>query len=275
MQGISFVDINNTINIIINMAKTKTLHWFYMVSGLFFNIKLIPLYFINFIKFIFPIYWVKYQEILLWSLPVILGGLICKFKILTKNQKFFIIATLLISIKVFFAVAIETYGVYFLPFILISLFILISDKYKKFLVILLIIWSLIIGYFNSQKMIYKNNNLDNIINYVNKNTTVDDKVLVLPECLAINVKSNRDSDNKLYSLIPLYIETFGENLIIKRLEFIRPDYIILNDYDTSVYYFKKFGDDYANMIFKWIEKNYSLEASVKDSWEFKIYKKIF
>ena len=78
-------------------------------------------------------------------------------------------------------------------------------------------------------------------------------------------------DNKFYSLIPLYVETLGEELIIKRFELTQPKYIIINNYDTSAYYFREFGRDYAQDVFKWIEKNYTLKATINDTWIFKVY----
>ena len=73
---------------------------------------------------------------------------------------------------------------------------------------------------------------------------------------------------------PLYVETFGEDLVIKRLEIVKPEYIIINNYDTSSYYFKEFGIDYGQEILKWIEKNYKLETIIEDKWMFKIYKSL-
>lgn len=272
IQGVTFSDIKTTLEIILSMSQTKTLHWFYSIMGLNFQWEHIPLYFSNIVKFLIPINWNKYQEILVWIFPAIFIGSFLRFKFLKNEEKFFIIATLLISIKVFFALTLQAYGVYFLPFALISLFLIISRKYHKILFILLIIWCLIIGTLNTQGLLNKKNELNNITNYIKINTSASDKIIVYPECLAINVITNRVSDDKFYSLIPLYVETFGEDLIIKRLEIIKPKYIIINNYDTSAYYFKEFGKDYAIKTKKWIEKNYKLTTTIEDKWKFNIYK---
>ena len=87
-----------------------------------------------------------------------------------------------------------------------------------------------------------------------------DTVVVYPECLRINVLGNRRSDDKFYSLIPLYVETFGEEIIINRLNITKPEYIIINNYDTSAYYFKEFGIDYAQNVLKEIKKNYLIKS---------------
>lgn len=272
LQGIRLEDIIISFNIITSISKAETLNWFYTISGIFFSIKLLPIYLINIIKFLIPVYWINYQEILIWSLPLIFASSLFKYKMLTANQKFFVFATLLISAKVFFAITIGSYGVYFIPFVLISFFILVPEKFKKILFSLLIIWSFIVGYFNIQDLNHKNNKIDNIVNYIKNNTRHNERVLVLPECLAVNVLTKRTSDNKIYSLIPLYVEVFGNNLITNRLNYTKPDYIVINNYDTSVYYYKEFGKDYAKKILNWIEKNYELETVIKDHWDFRIYK---
>ena len=137
--------------------------------------------------------------------------------------------------------------------------ILIPNKLRKYFTALLIIWSFIIAGFNINNLINKKTEINNVTQYIQQNTKPSDRVVVYPECLNINIKSNRESDNKIYSLIPLYVETFGEDLIIKRLEQTKPEYIVINNYDTSAYYYKKFGDDYAKEIYKWIKENYKLK----------------
>ena len=118
---------------------------------------------------------------------------------------------------------------------------------------------------------YNGNSINELIKYIEKNTQKQDKVLVYPECLAVNVLSNRNSDNKFYSLIPLYIETFGEDLIIKRFEITKPEYIITSNYDTSSYYYSHFGMDYAGKIYSYILKNYKQEAQIGEGLIFTVH----
>lgn len=121
------------------------------------------------------------------------------------------------------------------------------------------IWSLIAGYNNGYMLANKDmSQLDNVVTFVNKYTKISDKVLVFPEGLKVNVLTGRKSDDKFYSLIPLYVETFGDDVITKRLEITKPEYIVITDYDTSAYYFRKFGYDYAQSSTKYIQANYSL-----------------
>ena len=274
-QGLRIDDIKATFDILNIMSSTQTLYWFYSVSGLIFRIELIPIYIINFIKFLIPIYWQQYQEIIIWILPFISIGLIFRFKNLNINQRFFAIASILICAKILFALNLQSYGVYFIPFALISLYIITPSRFKKFLSIILIIWSLIIGGFNINNLCHKKTSYNIVIKYVKENTLPKDRVLVYPECLSINVLTNRNSDSKFYSLIPLYVETFGEDLIIKRLEKIKPEYIIINNYDTSTYYYKEFGKDYAQKILELIKKIYIHECTLReDDLKFDVYKRI-
>ena len=308
IQGTRFEDIFATLNWLNIMSGTKTLYWFYSAMGLVFRVELIPIYIINFLKFIIPIatyeilkfinsklkiqnkyykagiYLIitlpliimcanRVNEIILYTFPLLLILFIFKIRSLNKEEIFFVIFTLLMSIKVFFALSLSSYGAYFLPFALITLGILTPSKLKKPLMISLIIWGLIWGITSIQNLADKNSYkaLTPVTDYIKENTDPTDIVVTYPECLAINVLSNRKSDNKFYSLIPLYVETFSEELIIKRLEIIKPNFFILNDYDTSLYYYKEFGKDYATIITKWIEENYSLRKIINTNLEFKIY----
>ena len=99
------------------------------------------------------------------------------------------------------------------------------------------------------------------------------KVVVYPEGLAVNFLANRISDNKFYSLIPLYVETFGDNIIVKRLKISNPDYIVITDYNTSAYYYEKFGYDYAAGVFEYIKNNYKLVKTTDSNFKAYIWKR--
>ena len=118
--------------------------------------------------------------------------------------------------------------------------------------------------------IYNGRALNKLINYI-ESTDKNSKVVIYPEGLCANFLADRKSDSKFYSLIPLYTETFGEDNIIKRLELIKPDYIIISDYDTSAYYYTKFGQDYAIEIYDWIRNNYKLDTTIDGGMLFEIF----
>ena len=189
--------------------------------------------------------------------------------------------------KIFFAETFMSYGVFFIPFALISIFLLIPPRFKKSLFIIILICALNFGIKNSISLASKNIKIKTeqgvvytseksvleTINYIQNNTSGADKIVVYPECLAINFMTGRKSDNKFYSLIPLYVETFGEELITKRIDFIKPEYIVISNYNTSNYYYSYFGQDYAGEIYNYILKNYSLEKEFGKKLMFMIYKR--
>ena len=117
------------------------------------------------------------------------------------------------------------------------------------------------------------NSLNELIKYVEANTQKEDTILVLPEGLALNFLTDRKSDNKFYSQIPLYVETFGEKLITDRLEFKKPKYIVITDYDTINYYYSFYGLDYAGEIFEYIRKNYARKAVLENGLVISIYER--
>ena len=309
IQGVGFKDILANAEWIFIMSSTKTLYWFYSVSGLVFRPQLIPIYILNFIKYFIPLLFVYYfrsiwtvilliiylcfavnPEILIYVFPLILILFGYRFRYLSKRKLFFISASLLISIKLFFALTLQSYGIYFLPFALISLFILTPKKYKKSLFILILCASAVIAVQNINTLMKKNvkiktdrgvvyttsyygNSINKLVNYIEKNTDKEDTVLVLPEGTVVNFLTGRKSDNKFYSQIPLYIETFGDKLIVERLKFKTPKYIVITDYNTSNYYYSFYGLDYAGEVLEYIHKNYIREVPQNEGLETYIYKK--
>ena len=177
---------------------------------------------------------------------------------------------------------------YFLPFGLIALFITIPDKLKKPLGTLIVCAAVILGIKNVQALslkkekiltpkgiVYtyqKNSAIKKAVEFVERKTEKDDTVLVLPEGLSVNVLTGRKSDNKFYSLIPLYVEIFGEDLIIERFKKTLPEYILITNYDTSNYYYTSFGNDYAEEIYRFISNNYENIESLDGGITVKIFK---
>ncbi|MCQ2743924.1 MAG: hypothetical protein MJ230_03890 [bacterium] len=289
LQGLRISDLAVSCGLIQIMGNSQTLHEFYSSMGLIPRIEHLPLYITNLIKFVFPYNFQKYQEIILWIFPLISILFVCKYKNLSTKEKIFIVASVLISLKVFFALTMQSYGVYYLIFALISLTILIPNNFKKIVACYLIFWSLLIG-FNNTKLLLKKNYTLNCEKGIIKTTTDEgikysailkslegvsvSSVLIYPEGLLVNYFLNVKSDDKFYSLIPLYVETFGEENIIHHFEITKPDYIIINDLDTFTYGYSKFGVDYANNIKSFIEENYQTVTNNKLPEDMLIYEKI-
>lgn len=307
IQGVGLENLVTSFKIVTAMSAAKTLHWFYSVTGLIFRWDLIPVYLFNIIKiavpflilnrfksyWLFPLilvylYYTVTPAILIFAFPLILGMFIARYRKLNYNEKFFIVASILISVKMFFALTLKAYGVYFVPFALISVYILTPQKYKENLFILTLMCSLILSMQNCSGLLKKRVNIKtergsfyttefygkSVKKLIEFADTVDkdDKILVYPECLAVNFMSDRDSDNKFYSLIPLYVETFGENLIMDRLYITKPEYIAVSNYDTSLYYYSKFGEDYAGRIMDYIKENYELVQTIGDEFKFDVFR---
>ena len=307
IQGVSINDIVTSFSIVTTMTTTKTLKWFYSIMGYNLSISHIPIYLSNFLQILLPIGIITYirknwiipfafiylcfllnNASFIYLYPLITILLIFRYKYLSKQELIMILASILISLKVFFAMTIQSYGIYFFIFALISLYILTPKKIRKGIFIILILSSVIFSYKNSQQLLQKNVKIksDNgivrttsfygksyltMLSYITNNTTAQDMIVVYPEGLAINFLSQRFSDNKFYSLIPLYVETFSENIIIERLKIIKPKFIIITDYDTSDYYFKSFGLDYAENIKKYIEEDYTIVNEYNTGMSYKIY----
>ena len=115
------------------------------------------------------------------------------------------------------------------------------------------------------------NSINELIAYIKKNVSKKERVLVYPECLAVNFFTDTKSDNKFYSLIPLYIETFGEDVVIDRLKLTQPKYIIISNYNTSQYYYEYFGQDYAGKILEYILKYYNFSETIGKGLKFTIF----
>lgn len=306
IMGVRLENIVTSFQIILSMSTTKTIYWFYSIMGLTFRIELIPIYLVNLLKVAIPLFVLSYikrwwvivltviyfyfivtPELFIYAFPLILILLIRKFSSIKSEKLFFVLASLLVSMKIFFSETFMSYGVFFLPFALISIFILIPPKFKKSFFIVLLACALNFGIQNSKSLMSKNikintnkgivytseKSVKDTIDYIMDNTSLNDRIVVFPECLAINFMTSRMSDNKFYSLIPLYVETFGEDLIVKRLDFIKPKYIIISNYDTSNYYYHLFGQDYAGEIYNYVLKNYSLKKEFYEKLVFMIYER--
>ena len=61
---------------------------------------------------------------------------------------------------------------------------------------------------------YYGDSSSELINFVNQNTDKNDKIVIFPEGMTINFLTERKSDDYYNSLLPLYVETFGEEKLI-------------------------------------------------------------
>lgn len=205
-------------------------------------------------------------------------------------------STLLVSLKVFWGVITANYGVFFLSILLLTFLSLIADKFKeknlnfKAFGYFIIVLAILLGYKNLLPLyaktlplktqtgtFYPTNNLypatKSLLDYIKQNTKKTDSVLILPEGAMINFLAQRPTDNFYNSLIPLYVETFGEDKIISHVKKSKPEYIIFNNWDSKDYYLRYICKDYAVSFCNFVATNYTQEHVIDKGFRYIIFKK--
>ena len=272
-------------------AKTKTLENFYSV--IFVLLTLFSVLFFQLYKGFgfFPVF---------LSLIVLIF-----FKQIVKEPEELILYSSAIvgSFKTFFALNISMYGIFTLPLIIVSLavFLLVTLKKKSvpdsviaasrtsvlFLLFAFILYYALIdfsGLKNKQHLLKTEKGViyaeketvstyNKLIEFINKNVRKNEKVVVLPETPFVNFMTSRDSDNYFNSLIPLYIETFGEDKIIDDFKQTKPEYIVINNRDTSDYGKRYMCSDYAQKFCSFVKENYSSAKIIEGQYKAIIYKR--
>jgi len=206
------------------------------------------------------------------------------------------------SLKSFFFLNLNVYGSFIIPLIFLVNVVFLAEYLPKYIPIIdksllnrsisitIIVISLFFLMKNIQNMInhqnfplktakgtiYTSKSLGithyKAINYIN-NIPTDASILIIPEGPMLNFLTNRPSDDIYYSLLPIYVETFGEDNIIKGLSKNPPDYIFLNNRDSSDYGFAYFCRDYGFKICNHISENYTFEKEIGTDFKFWIYKR--
>lgn len=215
--------------------------------------------------------------------------LILFFKVISKepSELILMLSAFIISLKTFFALNIFVYGSYIMPLLLISIIVFLTNGFKRFCkiefinnsirsstLILLIAFIFYLGFIQFFSLQEKNTLLktdkgniygsfgtvsaySGLIDYINKKTKKTDKIVILPETPFVNFITDRDSDSYYNSLIPLYVEAFGEDDIIKHFKETKPEYIVINNRDTSDYGYKYMCKDYALRFCSFVKQDYS------------------
>jgi len=220
------------------------------------------------------------------------------FKALKENPKLLILvlSCITIDLKVFWGLATLNYGVFFASFLLITVLAVITKRFENeninqnALGIYFLVVSAILGWQNLTSLNIKNNPIksergqiysskelasstQDLINYINKTTQKTDTVVIFPEGPFINFLTNRKSDNYYNSLIPLYVETFGENKLIEHFKKTKPEYIIFNNWDTKDYYFEHICNDYAFSFCHFVAENYTQKKIIDKGFRYLIFQK--
>ena len=209
------------------------------------------------------------------------------FKRLIKTpcEMLVVLISLFLSSKVFFGMKMNLYGTYFFPLLIISLLIFLnkySEKIKKYDMKEIFCFIIIIGlvFYSAMNFICKKYSsyplksakgvvhipekhgelLSAAVEYINKNTSENDKILVLPEGSVLNFLANRPCDMKIHILDRLHYDTWGDKKSKELLEKSDYDYIILakgfslSDFGASDFY----SED--NEVTRYLSSEYKVAA---------------
>ena len=286
IQSLQISDLINSLTIVKDMAKSKTLTYFYQNSGIYFHPKALLTDLVLFLKFAIPFggillgtwkdkkiitiisfilaIWFFGAKIMFGFLPILLFIVIW-----FKNWNLLTISVLLASAKVFWVLIMGSYGTYYVSLLLVALLSLLPRRFDKVVGIYFILLSAFIFVFNNLGSYAKMP--DKIVDYVKENTKPTDKVVVFPEGMMINFLANRQSDGFYNSMLPLYVETFGEDKIIEHFSQNPPKYIILNNLNMRDYYFEYICKDYALDFCVFVQENYELVDIIDDGYRYNIF----
>lgn len=212
-----------------------------------------------------------------------------------KNVALIILAVSALSVcfKSFFGFIIFGYSTYIFPSVVTAflavVFSRLDKKYMNVFALYLILFSIINffyapflsglnskittskGYFYTNKLYA--NAANDVIDFIANNTDKDDKIVIFPEGLTINFLTDRKGDDYYNSMLPLYIESFGEKRIVEHFEKNKPEFFILTNENMSDYGFKHICNDYAFGLCEFININYELIKTVDYDYRYLIFKR--
>jgi hypothetical protein len=110
---------------------------------------------------------------------------------------------------------------------------------------------LLLSHNNQRTRIFKE-----AIAYLRKETKETDKVVVLPEGIALNVFSDRENPMGLTNFIPPNPKVIGEDVLISEFVASEVDYVVIVHRYTREHGAAVFGVDYARRLYAWIAENY-------------------
>ncbi len=329
VQGLDIKSLINTSNIIKNMTQTQSLKDFYLTQGVYFNKAIFKSWFYLILNALFLFFAFHFGTLLCLKegkIKKILGSILIIFSTvfiyifskpdfylfltfftalfflfsLKKNsfiENFFIISSVLVSLKTFFGLSYANYGVFYSGIIFISFSILIKNLFKedKLYALSFIILSLSLSFlgfninFNKASNGKINSNrgyiyiekssakiTNELIDFLNNLKEDNPKIVILPEGLSINFLMNKKNEGEGFynSLIYLYIETFKEETFIEHYSKNKPDYFVISNLPSSSYKKGAICFDYGFNLCEFINKNYEVVKNIKgeDNGSFVVYK---
>jgi len=226
------------------------------------------------------------------------------FSQITVNDKmllFLLISAITLSFKGFFSMNLLCYGTYTVAVTIIPFVIFVtnylacllpksSQKAFKHTVVALLIMSMLTALMHNVARIRNESNYivstdkgmitirgvypaqNEMLKYIKENTPENSRIITMPEGAIINFLTQRDSDSKYYYLMPVNVEIFGEDNILKDFEKNPPDYFLLNDFTYTVYNTGALCN-FAPKTCDFIDKNYASELKISGPISFILYKK--
>ena len=330
IQGASIKDFINAFGAIKSFTSTKALETFYLTQGVYYTKRVWAEWFMEIFNLSIALFFIytglyniqknKVVRKIIGSI-VLLFGMVSSFNLagadsylfltffttvffifsFKKNksiENLFILSSILISLKSFWGLSHANYGLYFIPLIFISFFIMSKNIFTKNCTkcFILLVLGMSISYFcqNVIDIIHTDFKIETkkgtiaatedmgksskeIINYINNIKEENPKVMIYPEGLMFNFLADKktETENFYNSLIPLYTEGFGEDEIIENLKNKNLDYIILSNQKTESYGQKEICKTYAYKICSYIFENYrEIYQTTSSSEEFyTVYKR--
>ena len=229
-----------------------------------------------------------------FSFFVILTAGLMMFRL--KNYSLTILAggAVLLSLKSFWGLSYMNYGNYYLPVVLVAFFALlfsfVPEKFQKITSFYVFVIAFAVLYGNVQTLknldckistpkgtIYTQQtvaeSVNTLLGYVDKKFDKNADFVIFPEGLIVNFLADRKSEDFYNSLLPLYVETFGEENIVDYFRQNKPDYIILNNKNMKDYYFEYICQDYALGFCGFVQENYLSEKVIQNGSNFLIFRK--
>ena len=231
------------------------------------------------------------QAFLYLPLLLLVIFVVC-YKKLSFSKRILIASALLLCFKTFWAFVIYSYGSFYLPIVILA-FVLLVSEYKnlynasKIYLILFIISTVLFsinGFSHVQSKIstekgtiytsfHLAKSVNELMNFIQTKTDEYEKILVLPEGMPVNFLSNRQGEDFYNTLIPLYVEAFGEKNIIDYFKVVKPNYIIFTNSDFREYGVSNICNDYAFDFCGFVAENYEHVYTIDNNTRFLIFKK--
>ncbi len=288
LQKCTVADLYQSAKLIINLAQSHSVNYFYNYTCFIPSLESIKN---ACLSIIYPSFFSIFHSLGYFILLIFIYSI----KEYKRDFSFFILCltAFLSGLKVIGNISLEIYGTYFLPLMLICLMTFLYKKLlkEKSLIVIIICSALFISYacydINQNKLTSINTEKGTIkipeifyevtnqtLNYINTSTKKDDTILVIPESAILNFLTQRQSNNKLYYLIPPNNELLTDKFITHELKTNPPDVILISNLRYNWYNQGSFSKTWGNNIYKYINESYKLEKIIGSSVQFYIYRRV-